>query len=54
LTLDEVSSAVGRSVGQVASICRRNGWLIKQYSVEKRNYLNLLVNPQALALCRKK
>jgi len=54
LTLEEVSKSVGRSATQVSGICRKNHWLIKQYSVEKRNYLNLLVNPKTLALCLKK
>jgi len=54
LTLSEVSGAVGRSIAQVSKICRDNGWLVKQYSVERRTYLNLLVNPKTLDLCRKK
>jgi len=54
LTIEEVSQAVDRSVPQVSKICSRHGWLIKQFSTEKRNYLNLLVHPKTLALCRKK
>lgn len=54
LTLEEVSKMVDRSITQVAKICLRNGWLVKQFSAEKRNYLNFLVHPKTLALCRKK
>ena len=54
LTLNEIADAVGRSIAQVSKICRSNGWLVKHFSIEKRNYVNLLVNPKTLALCRKK
>lgn len=54
LTLEEVSAAVGRSIPRLNTVCRKHGWLVKQFSPESRNYLNLLVNEKTLKLCRKK
>jgi hypothetical protein len=54
LTMKEVSVAVGRSLNQTKRICLDRNWVVKQFCVESRNYLNLLVNPKTLALCRKK
>lgn len=54
MTVREVCSAVQRGPSTVKRIMESRGWSIKQFSIESRTYLNLLVNPKTLKECRKK